>query len=195
MEGKELIIESILDSANKFANALVKSSQNDKDAILDGVKLELEAKMQSDIQEATSQAELIVSRKQAVASLEASKIVLASKQKLIDSVYTMAKKRIQNMTDNIYRDFISGFIKQYAESGDTVIIAERDKKRVSKEYILELGQKMNIVLQFSSDTHDGDGGVILSNNKYDKNLTLDAILKEVREMTESETVKKLFSKK
>ncbi len=194
MDGKDLIIESINASSEKFATALVRSANEEKEEKLEQIKQEQQVKMQKAIEKAHSDAELIVSRKLSVAQLEASKIELLAKQKLIDSVYQSAKTRILNMTDNVYRDFVFSYIKEYAENGDIVIVAKRDEKRITEQHIDDLASSLNIVLSYSCDTHDGMGGVILSNKKYDKNLTLESILSSVRQETESKVIKILFGK-
>lgn len=193
MDGKEAIINSIISTAENQAAALISQADNERKETLEKSRAELERKKSEAIEKANADAALSIERRVSVARLERSKTMLAAKQELISRVYAEAVTKILNMTDNIYREFIDGFIKRYADDGDTVIIAERDAKRLTKEWLDKTAQKLGLTLTLSAEYHDGRGGIILSGKNCDKNLVLDVLANTVKGETEAKVSEKLFN--
>ena len=86
---------------------------------------------------------------------------------------------------------MSDLILKYAEDGDEVIISEKDKNRLSSEWLKGLSEKVSLSL--SSCFHNDEGGIILRGKKYDKNLTVSSIIAEVRNLTAATVAKRLFN--
>lgn len=192
MEGKDAIINSIISSAERSAESIVSDAIAEKDALLERVRNDLSRKESEELERAMREAELTVERRMTIAALDSKKLALAAKQEVIDKVYDSAVAKVLNMTDNVYREFIGGFVEKYADNGDEIIIAERDVKRLHYDWAESLARKLNKNITLSSKFHKGRGGVILSGAKCDKNLTLEALVKEVRPQTESAVAQKLF---
>lgn len=192
MEGKDAIINSIISSAERNAESIVSDAIAEKDALLERVRNDLNRKESEELERAKREAELTVERRMTIAALDSKKLALAAKQEVIDKVYDSAVAKVLNMTDNVYREFIGGFVEKYADNGDEIIIAERDVKRLHYDWAESLARKLNKNITLSSKFHKGRGGVILSGAKCDKNLTLEALVKEVRPKTESGVAQKLF---
>ena len=192
MDGKDAIIGSIISTAENSAAALLLQADNDRKVALEKSRLELERKKSELLESARKEAELSVSRKVSVARLEKSKTILAAKQELLARVYDEAVTKILNMTDNIYREFIGGFLEAYAEDGDAVITSERDSKRLNKEWVDAIAKKKGISLTLSEKYHGGRGGIILSGKNCDKNLVLDVMAAAIKGKTEAKVSSKLF---
>lgn len=192
MDGKNAILADILSVAEKSAANLISDANAEKSAALDALKKELDAKKEVEVKRAEVDGAELLTRRLTLAELEERKTVLFAKQKAIESVYYQTVTKIINMTDHIYRDLIAEILAKYAEDGDRVIVAERDTKRLNAAWLEELSEKLHRHITLSEETHKGRGGVILIGRRYDKNLTFEAILAQLRQETESEVVKKLF---
>lgn len=193
MDGKEAIISEIIGKAEVTAAGLISDAQAERDALLEKTKSEAERIRQESIASARETAEAIISRRKTLSDLEARKSELAAKQKVIDSAFDEAVKKILNMTDHIYREFIGGFIAKYADDGDRVIIAERDAKRLHAEWLDSVSKTCGKRLSFADEKHGGMGGVILSGKTCDKNLTLETMMAALRDSSLSGVVKRLFN--
>ena len=192
MSGKEAIIDSIISSAENSAAALLSQANNERKELLEKNRLEEERKKAEILDKAREEAALSVSRKVSVAQLEKSKTLLAAKQELLSRVYEESVTKILNMTDNIYREFIGGFIDAYAEDGDVVSVSERDAKRLNKEWLDAAAEKKGISLTLSDKSHDGRGGIVLSGKNCDKNLVLDTMASNIKGKTEAKVSDILF---
>jgi V/A-type H+-transporting ATPase subunit E len=193
MEGKEAIISYILDEAAAAETAAETAAAAKKEREIREVREEMEAKAEKARIGAQNSASLILSRRESAARIDGAKLVLKAKQKLIDAVYARAKESVLNLSDASYRELIGGYIVKYADEGDEVITARNDHKRLSAEFIKQISDKFKLGLTLGAKTHDDLGGVILRGSLCDKNLTLSSIIDGIREKTESEVIKKLFT--
>lgn len=192
MEGKEAIIASIIEKAEREAAGLVADAEAERDELLAQVRNEEERRKAEALAAASAQAKGVASRQATLSRLEERKTVLAAKQQVVDAAFGEAVKKIHNMTDPVYREFIGGLIEKYADDGDSVVVARRDEKRLHAEWLASVSRTCGKQLTLSSEQHDGQGGVILSGNRCDKNLTLEALLKSLRESALAGVAKCLF---
>ncbi|MDE7395172.1 MAG: V-type ATP synthase subunit E [Clostridiales bacterium] len=192
MDGKEAIIAEIIQKAEDAAAALIRDASAERDAELEKTRNEQIRKRDAAVAAANKAASETVERGKSLCALEARKTMLAAKQQLIDRAYKEAERKILNMTDPVYREFIGDLIVKYAEDGDRVVVAERDVRRLHADFIAELAQKAGKTITLSEQTHSGNGGVILTGKQVDKNLTLDALLHELRQKTQGQAANRLF---
>lgn len=191
MEGRD-ITESILFEARKKADEIINAAQDNKAETLAKAKEILDAKREEVLSNIDLECKQIVDRRVMLAKLDAGKTVLGQKQQLIESVYADAADEIIRFNDEKYRDFISGIVCQYAEDGDELIISSADSDRLDAGWFDAVCKKVNKNLTFSNERHFDKGGIILRGKKYDKKLTLTALIEEVRLSTEQEVINKLF---
>lgn len=144
------------------------------------------------LEEVKRSAEIFVSGQQTMTRLEAGKRELGVKRELIEEVYAAVSDRIISLNDDDYRKFIASVIAKYAEDGDALIISEKDVKRLNDEWLAELSKRQGLSLCFEKEYHNDVGGIILRGKKYDKNLTVSAIVSEARKNTENAVVDRLF---
>lgn len=194
MEGKEAIIDSILNTARDAAANIVSDAQAERDALVEQTVEEAEREGQAALRQAEEDAAMLKSRRLKLAELDSRKVILAAKQQLLEKAYAQAVTKILYMTDNVYREFIGNIVGRYAENGDAIMISERDSKRLHYDWVDALSRKLDINLTLSSQYHTGRGGVILTNARYDKNLTVEMLVEEARAETENEVAARLFKR-
>lgn len=178
MTGKELIISNILGAAEQSAAGVaedIAERAREAEAKLDAEMAEYSARALAD---ARQNADDLVKHRLTLAGLESRKAVLAAKQRVIDHAFRLAAQQIAEGKD--YPKFIATLLQKHAEDGDTVVIRERDKGVITEALIRDAAAKSGIKLTLSKTYGAFSGGVILSNQNYDKNLTLDTMLGDVR---------------
>ena len=80
---------------------------------------------------------------------------------------------------------------KYAEDGDELIVGTADKTLLDKKWFSELEKRLKVKIVYSGDSHESRG-VMLKGKESDKNLTLPAVMRELRERTESRAAQILF---
>lgn len=132
------------------------------------------------------------------ANLEARKTILLEKQKIMEGAFNKALESILKLDDKDYRNFIKKLILDNIEKGDeTIFIASSDKNKISKDFIEGINKKLEAKgkkgeLKLSTSYLSIKGGVIIGSGKIRKNISLELLLKKVREESEIEICKYLF---
>jgi len=192
MTEKELFLEDAFLHMLKKAGDVVEAAKKEQADALNALEAELAAEMQGKLALAKSQAEAVLSRKSAQARLVSSKIMLTAKQEAIDDVIAAAKSHILGLPDKDYFEFIFKLIIKHSTGGEEVVFSKRDKSRVPKDFLQKFSAN-KLSITFSDKIHQGDGGVILEGEGYDKNLTVDVLFESVRDNIETELAELLFS--
>ncbi len=133
-----------------------------------------------------------VQRKETLATLDANKYILGVKQEIVDGIYRRAIGRMNGMSESQYLAFLESLISRYAEDGDKVVFAQNCP--VEKEKLSSLPSVKARGLDLSFDGKFS-GGIVLSGEKCDKELTFEALCESVREETEAQLSKTLFGTK
>ncbi len=125
------------------------------------------------------------------AELELKKSKLSAEKSVIDMIFDNAGKRIAALPKKEYLELIADMMTA-AENGDEVKIAEKDKSVITEAFVKKCADKLKIKLKLSKKHEDISGGVILAGAVADKNLSLEADFKELRESLESDIARILF---
>lgn len=195
MNSKEALIEKIITEAQSYGDSLI------QDAKAQSKKIENEYEAQFKDYRAYKEEKIdiecknIVERKITVANLDAKKIDLAARREILDEVFKKAENKILYLDEKSYLNFIEKLLTQYAEDGDEVIISKADKEKIKEEFIKNVSKKIKKNLILSKDFGSFNGGVILSQQGCDKNLTLSTIVRQEREQIEIEVQNLIFEEK
>lgn len=189
---KEFLLEQIALKAKAEADEIVGSAEESAAIKRRKINEELESEYESKLDKIKKEAEQIVLGQKTLLRIEASKAELKVKRELIDEVYKGALDRIIALSDDEYRKFISSLISKYAEENDKLIISRKDASRLTSDWLSDLAFDLQLTLSFADEYHDDVGGIILRGEKYDKNLTLTAIISETRKTTENAIADRLF---
>ena len=190
MQGKQKIIDDILSSARTAATAIVAEAEAEVRAELDALRAELDAAQKESLEKAAAAAKELYDGQVKLGELEAGKALLSAKQACVAAVYYGVKRKILTAPDAVYLKILQGVIVKYAEDGDEIIAAKSDK-RVTAEWVKKVASAAKKKLTLSKEKGDFEGGVILRNARYDRDLTVDAIVEELKERTVYDTAKRL----
>ena len=190
MNSKEAIIEKILKDAKDVATANKANAMNHADEIIARANKDAEAKKTDALSSLDDIKTTLINRRKIVATIDAKKAILTRKSELIDEIFSRSVEAV--VKDSRYVGLIGKMLMDYAEDGDEVMINEKDKTVINKALIDKVAKTKNINLTLAKDFGTFGGGVMLIGKNVDKNLTIDAELKEMREEIEQEVANILF---
>lgn len=182
------MIDNILQSARKAAAAMVDEANAETEATVNSVREELEKAKAADAAATKSAADAVYAGRIKLGELEANKILLKSRQDCVNAVYDKVRAIILGLKNAEYLKLLEKLIGESCADGDEIVAAKSDSKRVTAAWVKKLSGSLKKKLTLSKETGDFDGGVILRNARYDRNLTVDEIVAELRERTEADTV-------
>ena len=190
MDGTKAIINKIIDDAKGKASSIISDAEsiaNEKKNQAESFALEY-SKAQLSI--AKKEADEIIERNVIVAKLDVRKALLARKQELISKVFDAATTKLRKIDKQTYIKLIEKLLVDFADSGDVVTLSIDNV--ISKEDVEKLEIYTSKNLSVSTKRGSFIGGILLSSNNCDKDLTFEAIILEKRELLASTISNKLF---
>ncbi|OGD14193.1 hypothetical protein A2V47_04570 [Candidatus Atribacteria bacterium RBG_19FT_COMBO_35_14] len=133
------------------------------------------------------------------ANLEAKKNILLEKQKIMEDVFDKTLESIAKLNSKDYLNFIKKLILDNIESGDeTIFIDHLDRIKISKSFIEDINKELKSQgekgeLKLSTAYLPIKGGVVVGSGKIRKNISLEFLLKKIREELEIQISKDLFN--
>ena len=123
MSGAEKIQAKILEEARLLAEANIKRAKEEAAGMIKDASKEAEAKKNQIIKKAENEAADIKKRIISVAELESRKQKLKAKQEVVDEVFELALKKLNNLPDVEYQSILIEMISFCAkpEGGNTII--------------------------------------------------------------------------
>lgn len=191
MQGKEKIIDDILSSARNTAAAMIEEATAERDASVEALRAELEKAEAAAAEKTRAAADAVYAGQVKLGELESGKLMLKAKQDCVAAVYAAVREKILGLSDAKYLELMQKLIVRYCEDGDEVIAAEADAKRVTAAWVKKVATAAKKKLTLSSERGDFAAGVILRNARYDRDLTVDELIADLKDRTESEVVQKL----
>lgn len=189
---KEILIEKILFDGEKENNRILEEAREKAERVLTDARekalAEISAREESALKFLPEQERRICS----VAELEKKKLLLSAKQEVMTAMQEQAIIAVSALPDKDYLSVIRGMLLYASEDGDTVTISERDKERVTRAFIEGIANEMHISLNLSEEYGTFQGGILLSSDNYDKNMTLESELASIRESDEAHLAEILF---
>jgi len=180
--------DKIIAQAEDNANDMIKKSKKEADNIKNII-----------LRKYNQEASLIKSKILTEANLEAKKNILLEKQKIIENVFNQASESVLKLEDKDYRNIIKKMILDNNETGDeTIFIDHSDREKISKSFIDDINKELKSKgqkgeLKLSTSYLPIQAGVVIASGKIRKNISLEFLLKEIREELEIQISKDLFN--
>jgi len=133
------------------------------------------------------------------ANLGVKKTILSEKQKIMEDVFGNALETILKSGNKNYQNFIKKLVLDNVEKGDeTIFIGHSDKNRISEDFIEDINKELKAKgkkgeLKLSTSYLPIKGGIIIGSGAIRKNISLELLLKNVREESETQISKILFN--
>lgn len=190
MQGKRDIIDDILQSAKKTAAAMIEEAAKESDDSVESLRKELDAQKSAADENARAAADAEYFGKVKLGELEAGKLLLEKKRECVAAVYAEVEKKLESMKDADYLKLMQKLVTASCEDGDEIIAGKTDK-RITADWVKKVSKAAGKKLSLSKEKRDINGGVIISNAKFEVDLTFGAIVADLKERTESETAARL----
>ncbi len=188
---KEAIVEKIISDANLKADSVLAAANAKADEIIAAAAEECKRYMYSFAAETDKMVFDVEARSKTVADLDARKLTLAAKTKVLDVVYERTLENLRNLDKERYAALVFAMLEN-AKDGDVVTISEREKDVVTKDSLAKFAKQKGIKLTLADKFGDFDGGIILSENGVDKNFTFEVEVALLKEQTEAQVAKEIF---
>lgn len=157
---------------------------------MSSLQAELDAERERLNESAKLDAEAVYAGRVKLGELEANKILLEAKQSCVTKVYETVRDMFDKLSDAQYLALMQKLILGVCEDGDEIIAAAGDK-RVTDAWVKKVSAAAKKKLTLGKERGDFGAGVVLRNGKYDRSLTADDIVAELKERTLSETAARL----
>ena len=180
--------ENIIAQAEDNENNIIKKGEKEADNIKNVILYKYN-------QEASLKKSKILTE----ANLDVKKTILLEKQRIMEDVFGNALENILKLGNKDYQNFIKKLILDNIEKGDeTIFIGNSDKNRISKDFIEDINKELkakgkNGELKLSDSYLPIKGGIIIGSGAIRKNVSLELLLKNVREESEMQISKILFN--
>ena len=192
------ISEKIISDARIQADKIIAQAEDNANNIIKKGKKEADNIKNIILYKCNQEASLRKSKILTEANLEAKKIILSEKQKIIEDVFNKASESILKLDDKDYRNIIKKMILDNIETGDeTIFIDHSDQKKISESFIEDINKELKSKgekgeLKLSTSYLPIKGGVVIGSGKIRKNISLEFLLKKIREELEIQISKDLF---
>ena len=190
---KENLLSKIILDAEAQAEEIKTTAEQARAVALDNAITSFNAEFEKVISKAKTDGEEIITQAVLNAEIEARKILLKAKQEVLSATIERSLEKLMKLPDSEYIALITDMIARVADDGDTVIISRNDEKRLTAEVIAKISKVIGKKLTLSNERGDFLGGVILSQNGLDKNMTLENELSEIKQERINKLSTKLFS--
>jgi len=195
----EKILEKIIQDSEQEIRKILDEAKSQASQIVEEGKREAEKVIQELTREGEDNARKVRERIVTLASLESRKRILGQKQRILGELYLEVEKRVRNLNGRDYRELLKRIMLESCQTGEElVVVGEKDRKRIDQQLIRSVnaelekaGKKGN--LKLSSEVPSIPDGFILKSGKVEINNSWESILRSLREKTEDEVIKLLFT--
>lgn len=187
---KEVIVQKIISDAESRANSYIEEQTAKANAILANAADECNSYYRAFKAETDKMVADIEARAKTVAELDARKLLLATKTKVLDNVFARALEKLCKLDKEECGKLLLGMLG-VAEDGDVITLGRNQAGCLSKDDIARFAVERGIRLTLSEIAGDFNG-MILSGNGVDKNLTFEVEVALLREEIETQIAKEIF---
>lgn len=186
MTGLEKIIQAIETKAMAVASDIVEGAKKEAEEIKASARSQAEIKCAEIAEESSINIKSVLSRAESGAGLQRKKMLLETKQSLINEIIEKAKLQLLNLPRDEYFQVILKLIKKYAhrEAG-RIVFSSKDKERIPNKFedsILDsLSELSGAALTIADECALIDGGFILVYGEIEENCSFDALFAAYKE--------------
>lgn len=196
MDGIEKIIGRINEAAAEECAQIAQKAEADCELIRAEYAQKVQHAYESAVHSGEQDIKLNAERVVRNANLSARKEVLGVKQELLDAAFKAAKKKLSELDESKYLNWLAGIAARVSDGSGEIILSARDlalgEKLVAmaNEALIANGKKGELTL--SQETKEIDAGFILRDGRLEINCSLDAILDMKRKDLAPKVAEELF---
>ena len=122
---------------------------------------------------------------------------LAEKRRILDELFTQARKQLQALPDDQYLGLCEKLMLAAVETGDEEVIVDKSEQKIDHKFIENVNHKLGPGfkgnLRLANEKQDLGGGFILKRDRVKTNISLEVLLNQARKNLEIKLAKELFS--
>jgi V/A-type H+/Na+-transporting ATPase subunit E len=189
----ENITQKILSEAQSVADSSTISAKERSEEIINQANNQAKIIMDESVEEANQEAITLKNRMVLAAQLESRKMILKTKQEIIKKSFDISLKKLKEMPEERYINFLIDKIIETSSSKGEIILNEKDRKNIGEKIIKIANEKIKDgKMVLSSKTIHASGGFVLKNGDIEVNSTFETILDTVKEGLTFEVANALF---
>ncbi len=197
MSSQDNIIRRITDEARKEADAVLAEAEAKVKELTAASSAEASAEAGRIERDAEQKAQELRRRRLAVAEMEARKDVLAKKQAILDEAFAGALKKLSELPSSEVEALLTPLVIQEAEGTEALVVSEKDRALYEKSLLKRLNAALVKAgkpgkLALSKQSGAFSGGLVLVSDVLEKNISFEALLRNVREDSEKAVGELLF---
>ena len=135
----------------------------------------------------------VLRRREIVAELDAKRIDLGVRQRLVGEAFDAALKQLAALAPDKYVKFADKLLAQAVSTGKEVVFVGKNEKNLDQRWVDGYNASHGTSLTLSSEKLPIAGGFVLRNEKIDTNCSWEMLLTDSRADIETEVVKRLFA--
>ena len=198
MNGLEKIIARIEADAAADAARMEEEAKQQSEAILSEGEAKAQESYWQKVKAGVKATEDRVQRIGKAADMEARKILLSSKQELVDETFQKAEEKLRALSGAEYEDFLATLAVRAAVSGrEELVLTAADREKYGSAVL----KKANALLAadgragkltLAGDAGDFSAGLVLREGNISVNCTIEALMAQAREEMTSFAAAELF---
>lgn len=189
----ENITEKILAEANDAASAILQKAESQSLEIINEAKSKANDFLNNEALKSENDAEILKQRKVSAAQLQAKKMLLSAKQESINKSFEEALKKLNNISEEVYINFILSEIEKSSLLEGELVLNEKDKKNIGEKLVILANEKLNTnKIKLSNRTIQASGGFVLKNGNIEINSTFETILSSIKDELTFEVANVIF---
>ena len=140
----------------------------------------------------TKEAPKIEKLREIVAELDAEKVDLGVKQRLIGEAFDSALRLLSELPRDKYLSFVQALVEKAVVTGDEVLLVGKSEQYIDGAWLDSYNASHQTRISLDHDRLPISGGFVLRNGKIDINCSWDMLIGDIRPDIEAEVVKRLF---
>ena len=194
MTGLDKIINQIKLEADQAVSAKIFEANKKAEAIIDEAKAQINEECVDIESTGRQKAEDTLSRALSAAALYKKKTLLAEKQRIISETFDEAEKRLNNLGDAEYFEFIKKIaVKNALPKEGILLLSTKDIQRLPEGFEAELNSMLKDgSLKVSGEPANIGYGFVLSYGGIEENCTFRALIDSERETLADKVQELLF---
>ena len=178
------------------AQAQVRSIEAENDAKVSAVNKQADAEIkvfQTSYRDRFAKEEPeIAKRREIISGLDAEKVDLGVKQRLIGEAFDSALRLLSELPRDKYLSFVETLMKTAVVKGDEVLFVGKDERHIDDAWLGSYNESHQTRVSLDRGRLPISGGFVLKDGKIDINCSWDMLIENIRSDIESEVVKRLF---
>lgn len=197
MNGIDKIIERILQKAEQESGQILSEASAEAGNVYDSLKARGDLEAAEIVSRGKEQAERYIERAKSAAARDASRMLLQTKQLLIDNAFHRARELLIGLPEDEYTDLLASLASKAITSGDEQLILGRSdmsRAELIKDKVNKLASGRGLPAHITVMPQPGsfEGGLIVRKGNVDTNCTFDTIIRTLRESMTGEVASVLF---